>query len=49
MSVDNLRPQVNFLSAFTLAIGGAFAHGPADGGGDHLGLLLISSHVVSGS
>ena len=27
MSVDNLRPQVNFLSAFTLAIGGAFAMG----------------------
>jgi hypothetical protein len=27
MSADNLRPAVNLLSAFTLAIGGAFAMG----------------------
>ncbi len=27
MPVDNLRPEVNLLSAFTLAIGGAFAMG----------------------
>ena len=27
MSVDNLRPEANLLSAFTLAIGGAFAVG----------------------
>ena len=27
MSVDNLRPAANLLSAFTLAIGGAFAMG----------------------
>jgi hypothetical protein len=27
MSLDNLRPEVNLLSAFTFAIGGAFAMG----------------------
>jgi hypothetical protein len=27
MSVDNLRPAANLLSAFTLTIGGAFAMG----------------------
>lgn len=27
MSVDYLRPELNLLSAFTLAIGGAFAMG----------------------
>ena len=27
MSEDNLRPEVNLLSAFTLAIGDAFAMG----------------------
>ena len=27
MSVDSLRPEVNLLSAFILAIGGAFAMG----------------------
>jgi hypothetical protein len=40
MSIDNVRPEANLLSAFTLTIAGGLRRRLADGACDYLGLFL---------